>query len=114
MSDTDSPTVIDAAELTLLVGEPGARAYDAYPIDLADRTEAQRSLDDLRRGGEATTLVGIEFDDPEEPGNRVVVTGDSLGELQFTLSRGCKAKIGEALTHIEFLRCVVISVNNSG
>lgn len=110
MSDTDSPTVIDAAELTLLVGEPGARAYDAYPIDLADRTEAQRSLDDLRRDGESITLVGIEFDDPEEPGNRMVLVGEDLAAARFVDIGRCQLPIDAVAAHVATLARVLLDL----
>ncbi|GAB03897.1 hypothetical protein GII30_14970 [Gordonia amarae] len=107
MSDITAPTGIDAAELTLLVGEPGARAYDAYPIDLADRAEAQQALSDLP--AEATALVGIEFDDPEESGNRIVLADEGLDAARFVDNHGHRLAPDHVLPRLDSLRRVVLT-----
>ncbi|OBA38983.1 hypothetical protein [Gordonia sp. 852002-51296_SCH5728562-b] len=107
MSDNTAPTVIDAAELTLLVGIPGAPAYDAYPIDLADRDEARQGLSDLP--AEASALVAIEFDDPEERGSRIVLADAGLDAAQFVDDEDGLVAVDDVLAQLAHLQHVLLT-----
>lgn len=81
---TPTHTVVDADQLTLLVAlDPKTPACRAFPVDLTDRAAALDTVGDLRRDV-TLTLIGIEFEDPREPGSQLVITGDSLAAVTFT------------------------------
>lgn len=104
MTDTTAvPTVIDASELTLLVGDrPDTRVYLANPVDLSDRDEARRTLAALR-DYIATVLVGIEFDDPLDPSNRTVLAGAHFAAVEFATAAGDPISTGDVLDRLDDL-----------
>lgn len=104
MTANTTRKAIDADELTLLVSDsPDARAYRANPIDLSDPVQARETLTALRGEGE-TVLVGIEFDDPCEPGNRTVLTRvGNLAALEFFDDRSQAIPFNEVLGSISAL-----------
>lgn len=109
MTDTNAPAVINASELTLLVSDrPDARAYQANPIDLSDPIEARETLAALRADQSTVVLIGIEFDDPTEPGNRVVLAGDDLGAVRFVDDVGTDLGTGHALTNVGSIASAVL------
>ncbi|QHN30793.1 hypothetical protein GII32_10735 [Gordonia amarae] len=110
MTDTTAvPTAIDAGELTLLVGDrPDTRAYLTNPVDLSDRDEARRTLAALR-DHIATVLVGIEFDDPKEHDNRVVLAGADLAAVEFTTAAGNTIPTDEVLDRLADLDHITVT-----
>lgn len=110
MTDTNAPAVINASELTLLVADhPDARAYQANPINLSDPVEARETLAALRAEGEIVVVVGIEFDDPDEPGNRVVLTGDDLLAAEFVDDEDGLIALNNVLHHLDDLAQVLVT-----
>ncbi|MDJ0454089.1 hypothetical protein [Gordonia amicalis] len=109
MTDTNAPAVIDASDLTLLVSDtPDARAYQANPIDLSDPVEARETLAALRDEGEIV-VVGIECDDPDEPGNRIVVTG--LDAVRLVDVAGQPIDVVQLLVRVDDLECVHLTAH---
>lgn len=108
MTTNTARTIIDADELTLLVSDnPDARAYQANPIDLSDRGKAREMLAALRAEGE-TVLVGVEFDDPDEPGSRIVLVGESLRAVEFVDDRSRTTPFGKVLESISTLAGAIL------
>lgn len=109
MTTNTARTIIDASELTLLVADhPDARAYQANPIDLSDPGEARETLAALRAEGEIV-VVGIEFDDPDEPGNRIVVTG--LDAVRFLDVARQPIDVVQLLARVDDLECVHLTAH---
>ncbi|OBC01751.1 hypothetical protein [Gordonia sp. 852002-50395_SCH5434458] len=103
-------TILHADEVTLLVTDRPASASitDTYPIDLADRDEAREALADLRRDG-ALTLVGIEFDDPEEVNSRIVLRGADLAAAAFVDRGGHRIDADRVLDRFDELAHVELT-----
>ncbi|GAA1085115.1 hypothetical protein [Tsukamurella spumae] len=109
MTNSDAPISIDASTLTLLVADqPGTRAYLSNPIDLDDRAQALRTLAALR-GESATVLVGIEFDDPAERGNRIVLADADLASVEFATAAGDTISTGDVLVRLDDLDHITVT-----
>ena len=107
MTDTTAPTTVDADELTLLVGRDASTApYRAYPVDLADPATVFENLRDLRRDG-SVVLVGIEFDDPQEPGNRIVLAAPDLTAVEFVDADSASIPTDEVLKRLDDLDHII-------
>lgn len=103
MTDTTAPIAIDAGELTLLVGaRPDTRACLANPVDLSHRDDAHRTLAALR-DDVMPVLVGIEFDDPLDPSNRIVLAGADLAAVEFATAAGDPISTGDVLDRLDDL-----------
>lgn len=111
MTDTTAPTTVDADELTLLVGRDASTApYLAYPVDLADPATVFENLLDLRRDGDGdVVLVGIEFDDPLDPRNRIVLAGTDLAAVEFTTAVGNAIPTDEVLDRLDDLDHITVA-----
>ena len=97
-------TTIDADAITLLVTDQPAPASiaDTYPVELSDRDEAREALAELGRDG-APALIGVEFDDPEEVDNRIVLRGADLTAVEFIDHDGHRIDADQVLNRLEVL-----------
>lgn len=109
MTDTTAPTTVDADELTLLIGHDASTApYLAHPVDLADPATVFENLLDLRHDGHIV-LVGIEFDDPLDPSNRVVLAAPDLTAVEFATAAGDTIRTEVVLDRLDDLNHITVA-----